>query len=137
MTMTNIRSITILVAFRRCSLHNSGVASSVIGDSIRAVVHCVDNSRAIEGRCCISWWYSRSARKARSTLNSVEATLSKQRSTLSKPKGLNFNAKLVRRCCRFWQQSRTLLRHCCQERQQCRSNIRQCCFDNVAGVDRA
>ena len=45
--------------------------------------------------------------KARSTL----ATMSKQRSTLSK--GWNFNAKLVRHCCRFWQQSRTLLRHCC------------------------
>jgi len=45
--------------------------------------------------------------KARSTL----ATMSKHRSTLSK--GRNFNAKLVRRCCRFWQQSRTLLRHCC------------------------
>ena len=39
------------------------------------------------------------------------ATMSKQRSTLSK--GRNFNAKLVRHCCRFWQQSRTLLRHCC------------------------
>ena len=37
--------------------------------------------------------------------------MSKQRSTLSK--GRNFNAKLVRHCCRFWQQSRTLLRHCC------------------------
>ena len=37
--------------------------------------------------------------------------MSKQRSTLSK--GRNFNAKLVRRCCRLWQQSRTLLRHCC------------------------
>jgi len=52
--------------------------------------------------------------KARSTL----ATMSKQRSTLSKQhstlsKGRNFNAKLVRHCCRFWQQSRTLLRHCC------------------------
>ena len=35
--------------------------------------------------------------KARSTL----ATMSKQRSTLSK--GQNFNAKLVRHCCRFWQ----------------------------------
>ena len=45
--------------------------------------------------------------KARSTL----ATMSKQRSTLSK--GRNFNAKRVRHCCRFWQQSRTLLRHCC------------------------
>ena len=79
--------------------------------------------------------------------NNVEATLSKQRSTLSK--GRNFNAKLVRHCCRFWQQSRTLLRHCCQKRQQCRSNvrhcrsnirhcsIRQCCFDIVASVDRA
>ena len=33
------------------------------------------------------------------------ATMSKQRSTLSK--GRNFNAKLVRHCCRFWQQSRT------------------------------
>jgi len=39
------------------------------------------------------------------------ATMSKQRSTLSK--GRNFNAKLVRHCCCFWQQSRTLLRHCC------------------------
>jgi len=39
------------------------------------------------------------------------ATMSKQRSTLSK--GRNFNAKLVRHCCRFWQQSLTLLRHCC------------------------
>jgi len=52
--------------------------------------------------------------KARSTL----ATMSKQRSTLSKQhstlsKGRNFNSKLVRHCCRFWQQSRTLLRHCC------------------------
>ena len=37
--------------------------------------------------------------------------MSKQRSTLSK--GRNFNAKLVRHCCCFWQQSRTLLRHCC------------------------
>ena len=45
--------------------------------------------------------------KARSIL----ATMSKQRSTSSK--GQNFNAKLVRHCCRFWQQSRTLLRHCC------------------------
>ena len=34
-----------------------------------------------------------------------------QLSTLSK--GRNFNAKLVRHCCRFWQQSRTLLRYCC------------------------
>ena len=47
------------------------------------------------------------APKARSTL----ATMSKQRSNLSK--GRNFNAKVVRHCCRFWQQSRTLLRHCC------------------------
>jgi len=39
------------------------------------------------------------------------ATMSKQRSTLSN--GRNFNAKLVRHCCSFWQQSRTLLRHCC------------------------
>ena len=66
--------------------------------------------------------------------------MSKQLSTLSK--GRNFNAKVVRHCCRFWQQSRTLLRHCCHKRQQCRSNIwhcsiRQCCFDIVAGVDRA
>ena len=45
------------------------------------------------------------------TSNNVEATLSKQRSTLSK--GRDFNAKLVRHCCRFWQQCRTLLRHCC------------------------
>jgi len=45
--------------------------------------------------------------KARSTL----ATMSKQRSTLSKVR--NFNANLVRHCCRFWQQSLTLLRHCC------------------------
>ena len=45
--------------------------------------------------------------KVRSTL----ATMSKQRLTLSN--GRNFNAKLVRHCCRFWQQSRTLLRHCC------------------------
>ena len=37
--------------------------------------------------------------------------MSKQRSTSSK--GGNFNAKLVRHCFRFWQQSRTLLRHCC------------------------
>jgi len=37
--------------------------------------------------------------------------MSKQRSTLSK--GRNFNAKLVRYCCRFCQQSRMLLRHCC------------------------
>jgi len=37
--------------------------------------------------------------------------MSKQSSILSK--GRNFNAKLVRHCCRFWQQSRTLLRHCC------------------------
>ena len=35
----------------------------------------------------------------------------KQRSTMSK--GQSFNAKLVRHCFRFWQQSRTLLRHCC------------------------
>ena len=72
------------------------------------------------------------------------ATMSKQRSTLSQ--GRNFHAKLVRHCCRFWQQSRTLLRHLCPKRQQCRSNvghcrsnirhcsIRQCCFDIVAGV---
>jgi len=81
--------------------------------------------------------------EARSTLATMlpfGATMSKQRSTLSK--GRNFNAKLVRHCCRFWQQSRTLLRHCCQKRQQCRSNmrhcsIRQCCFDIVAGVDRS
>jgi len=46
-----------------------------------------------------------------STMLPFWATLSKQRSTLSR--GRNFNAKLVRRCCRFWQQSRTLLRHCC------------------------
>jgi len=46
------------------------------------------------------------------TSNNVEATLSKQRSTLSS-KGRNLKAKLVRHCCRFWQQSRTLLRHCC------------------------
>jgi len=39
-------------------------------------------------------------------------TMSKQRSTLSN--GQNFNAKLIRHCCRFWQQSRTLLRHCCR-----------------------
>ena len=50
---------------------------------------------------------SRYTRKARST----PATMSKQRSTLSK--GRNFNAKLVRHCCRFWQRCRTLLRHCC------------------------
>ena len=37
--------------------------------------------------------------------------MSKQRSTLSKER--NFNTKLVRHCCRFWQQSRTLLPHCC------------------------
>ena len=42
---------------------------------------------------------------------STPATMSKQHSTLSK--GRNFNAKLVRHCCRFWQQSRTLPRHCC------------------------
>jgi len=75
-----------------------------------------------------------------STLLPKTATLSKQRSTLSK--GRNFNAKLVRHCCLFWQQRRTLFRHCCQKRQHCRSNIRhcsirQCCFDIVAGVDRA
>ena len=46
-----------------------------------------------------------------STLLFFWATMSKQRSTLSKVR--NFNAKLVRHCCRFWQQSRTLLRHCC------------------------
>ena len=46
-----------------------------------------------------------------STMLLLWATMSKQRSTLSK--GRNFNAKLVRHCCRFWQQSRTLLRHCC------------------------
>jgi len=39
------------------------------------------------------------------------STLSKQHSTLSK--GRQFNAKLDRHCCRFWQQSQTLLRHCC------------------------
>jgi len=75
-----------------------------------------------------------------SDIVAVLATLSKQRSTLSK--GRNFSAKLVRHFCRFWQQSRTLLRHCCQKRQQYRSNIRHCsirqfCFDIVAGVDRA
>ena len=37
--------------------------------------------------------------------------MSKQCSTLSKVQ--NSNAKLVRHCCRFWQQSRTLLRRCC------------------------
>ena len=47
--------------------------------------------------------------KARSTL----ATMSKQCSTLSK--GRNFNAKLVRHCCRFWRN----------------------CYDVVAGVYRA
>ena len=46
-----------------------------------------------------------------STMLLYWATMSKQRSTLSK--GRNFNAKLVRHCCRFWQQSWTLLRHCC------------------------
>ena len=46
-----------------------------------------------------------------STMLPFWATMSKQRSTLSK--GRNFNAKLVRHCCRFWQQCRTLLRHCC------------------------
>jgi len=46
-----------------------------------------------------------------STMLPFWATVSKQRSTLSK--GRNFNANLVRHCCRFWQQSRTLLRHCC------------------------
>ena len=46
-----------------------------------------------------------------STMLPFWATMSKQRSTLSK--GRNFNAKLVRYCCRFWQQSRTSLRHCC------------------------
>ena len=46
-----------------------------------------------------------------STMLPFLATVSKQRSTLSK--GRNFNAKLVRHCCRFCQQSRTLLRHCC------------------------
>jgi len=44
-------------------------------------------------------------------MSTVWATMSKQRSPLSK--GRNFNAKLVRHCCRFWQQNRTLLRHCC------------------------
>ena len=75
------------------------------------------------------------------TSNNVEETLSKQQATLL--------FLLLRQCCRFWQQSRTLLRHCCQKRQQCRSNvrlcrinirhcsIRQCCFDIVAGLDRA
>jgi len=46
-----------------------------------------------------------------STMLPIWATLSKQRLTLSKER--NFNAKLVRHCCRFWQQSRTSLRHCC------------------------
>ena len=46
-----------------------------------------------------------------STMLPFWATMSQQRSTLSK--GRNFNAKLVRHCCRFWQQSQTLLRHCC------------------------
>jgi len=44
-------------------------------------------------------------------MSKQRSTLSKQHSTLSKVR--NFNAKLVRHCCRFWQQSRTLLRHCC------------------------
>jgi len=63
------------------------------------------------------------------TSNNVEATLSNAISrtivsTKSKQieqvqivstlsKGRNFNAKLVRHCYRFWQQSLTLLRHCC------------------------
>jgi len=42
------------------------------------------------------------------TMLTFWATMSKQRSTLSK--GRNFNAKLVWHCWRFWQQSRTLLR---------------------------
>jgi len=45
-----------------------------------------------------------------STLLPFWATMSKHRSTLSK--GRNFNAKPVRHCCRFWQQSRMLLRNC-------------------------
>ena len=79
-----------------------------------------------------------------SIMLSFWATISKQRSTLSEQhstlsKGRNFNAKLVRHCCRYWQQSQTLLRHCCQNRQQyrsnlrlCRSNVRLVAFDNVA-----
>ena len=80
--------------------------------------------------------------------------MSKQRSTLWK--GRNFNAKFIRHCCRFCQQSRTLLRHRCwcgpglsspkpgPHQQQCRPNIVECyksndsfdkverCFDIVA-----
>ena len=66
--------------------------------------------------------------KARSTL----ATMSKQRSTLSK--GRNFNAKLVRHCCRFWQQSRTLLRHCCKNGNNVEATFDIVAFDNVAST---
>jgi len=61
------------------------------------------------------------------------ATMSTQRSTLSK--GRNFNAKLVRHCFRFWQQSRTLLRHCCQNGNNVEATFAIVAFDNVAGVD--
>jgi len=60
-----------------------------------------------------------------STMLPFWATLSKQRSTLSK--GRNFNAKLVRHCCRFCQQSRTLLRHCCWCGPSLSNHVRELC----------
>jgi len=64
--------------------------------------------------------------------SSFWATMSKQRSTLSK--GRNFNAKLVRHCCRFWQQSRTLLRQCCQNGNIVEATYDIVAFDNVAST---
>ena len=56
--------------------------------------------------------------------------MSKQRSTLSK--GRNFNAKLVRHCCRFGNK----VERCFDIVAKNGNNV-EATFDNVAGVDRA
>ena len=66
--------------------------------------HCRSNWQ----RCCLllrhCWRFS----------NKHEASFDLTETTFhSVEKKRNFNSKLVRHCCRLWQQSRTLLLHCC------------------------
>ena len=83
-----------------------GRANMRLSSRRRTTRHSVSGST-----CCKRMWTFGAIKMRQSNAPSTLATMSKQRSTLSK--GRNFNAKLVRHCCRFWQQCRTLLRHCC------------------------
>ena len=71
--------------------------------------------------------------KQRSTLLPKTATMSNE--FCVEISSFRQSRKLLRHCCRFWQQCRSKIRHCRKNRSTC--SVRQRCFDIVASMDGA